>query len=391
MLMTLPLDRQSSVFAVQMDRSSCPAMVKNRLFPVESMQYAGPTRLDPIGPDWPNYPGLLSCAAVTATINLQGCQLKITVVICTYRRPDSLARTLASIAEAERPLTAEWQLLVVDNSDCADTQRVANSFSDRLPIEVLIEPEAGLSHARNAAVRHADCDYVIWTDDDVAVSSQWLSNYEAAFAAHPDAAFFGGPIAPQFEGRPPAWLNAALPLIGSAFAACDLADKAENGLLKPGALPFGANVAIRAREQLALQYDVSRGRQPGRWLLSGEESQLLRMISRAGGIGVWVHDASVTHWIDAERQSIAYLRRYYEGRAIAEARATLAQPAMQGRGTVLLWRDLLGSELTWLRGWLLRDPGLWVNALKRASRLRGTLAARREIRREDEIGLGAEG
>ena len=317
--------------------------------------------------------------------------MKITIVICTYRRPDSLARTLTSIAEVELPVTAQWQLLVVDNSGCVDTQRVANSFGDRLPIEVLIEPEAGLSHARNAAVRHMDCDYVIWTDDDVAVSPQWLRSYEAAFAAHPDAAFFGGPIAPQFEGRPPAWLKAALPLIGSAFAACDLADKTENGQLKPGDLPFGANMAIRAREQRALQYDVSRGRQPGRWLLSGEESQLLRMIYRAGGIGVWVSDASVAHWIDAERQSIAYLRRYYEGRAVAEARAALAQPSKQDTSTVLLWRDLLGSELNWLRGWLLREPRLWVDALKKASRLRGTLAARRELRHEVALRLGAEG
>ncbi len=96
--------------------------------------------------------------------------MKITVVICTYRRPDSLARALTSIAEADPPLTSEWQVLVVDNADCADTQRVVISFAHRLPIELVVEPQAGLSHARNAAIQHIDCDYVIWTDDDVAVS-----------------------------------------------------------------------------------------------------------------------------------------------------------------------------------------------------------------------------
>jgi len=317
--------------------------------------------------------------------------LKIAVVICTYRRPGSLARTLTSIAEAEQPLTAEWQVLVVDNADCAETRRVVESYRDRLPIALLVEPEAGLSRARNAAVRQLDCDYLIWTDDDVAVCAQWLRGYEAAFATNPDAAFFGGPILPGFEGRPPAWLTASLPLIYTAFAGLDLKGKSGAGRLQPEHMPFGANMAIRAREQRALQFDVTRGRQPGRWLLSGEESQLLRHICRAGGFGVWVADAGVTHWIDAERQSIAYLRRYYEGRAYAQARAALEQQSKQEQGTAMLWREWLWNELKYLHGRLLRQPSLWVNALKEASRLRGTLAARREFRRDGSNALEVKG
>jgi len=314
--------------------------------------------------------------------------LKIAVVICTYRRSGSLARTLASIAETEQPLTAEWEVLVVDNADCAETRRVAEGYRDRLPLAVLVEPEAGLSRARNAAVRKLDCDYLIWTDDDVAVSPQWLRSYEAAFVTNPDAAFFGGPILPDFEGRPPAWLTAALPLIYTAFAGLDLESKSKAGRLLPGHLPFGANMAIQAREQRAWQFDVTRGRQPGRWLLSGEESKLLRGICRTGGFGVWVRDAGVTHWIDAERQSIAYLRRYYEGRAYAQARAALERQSKQERGTATLWRELLRSEFKFLRGWVSRQPRQWVGALKASSQLRGTLAARREFRRQGSIAVG---
>jgi hypothetical protein len=311
--------------------------------------------------------------------------LKITVVICTYRRPDSLQRALASIAEAAPPLTAEWQVLVVDNAGCARTQAIAHSFTGRLPIEVLVEPKAGLSHARNAAISHQKSDYLIWTDDDVAVSPLWLQSYEAAFTAHPGAAFFGGPIEPQFEGTPPGWLEAALPLVETAFAALDLGGKTQGGRLGPKHLPFGANMATRTRELRALQFDVNRGRQPGRWLLSGEESQLLRQICQAGGFGVWVSEAHVTHWIGAERQTITYLRSYLEGRAIVEARAALAPPSKQGKSTAQLWRELCSTELTWLRGWLLRNPETWVRALKKASRLRTTLAVRRERDRKGKL------
>lgn len=314
-------------------------------------------------------------------------RLKIAVVICTYRRPISLALTLDSIAQAERPRTAEWQVVVVDNADCADTKEVAEGFRDRLPIEVMVEPQAGQSRARNAAVRQLDCDYFLWTDDDVTVSRNWLRSYESAFATHPEAAFFGGPIVPCFEGRPPAWLLPSLSLIYSTFAGLDWTGKLEAGRLNINCLPYGANMAVRAREQRMLKYEVNFGRQPGRWMISGEETRLLRQICRAGGFGVWVADAGVTHWINAERQTIAYLRRYFEGRAIVKARNELArQPKMEGR-MAPLWVDLGLSELTYLRGRLFRRPELWVKALKEASRLRATLAARRELQREGSPGL----
>ena len=338
-----------------------------------------------------NSGNLINCDARVATTEFQGRRLKIAIVICTYRRPDSLARALTSIAEAAAPLAAEWQVLVVDNADCAGTRRVADGFRSRLPIDILVEPAAGLARARNAAIRQLDCDYVIWTDDDVAVAPHWLRSYEAAFAANPDAAFFGGPILPQFEGRPPAWLTASLPLVHTAFAGRDLAGEVAAGRLQPGQLPYGANMAIRAREQHALRYDVTLGRQPGPWLLSGEESALLNRICGAGGFGIWVTEARVTHWIDAERQTVAYLRRYYEGRAFAQARAALARQAEVDTASLAVWRDLLWSELAYLRGWLSGRPKLWVTALKEASRLRGMLAARREFRRQGGLGLEAEG
>lgn len=312
--------------------------------------------------------------------------MKITVVICTYRRPDSLVRTLASLADAEPPVKAEWLVLVVDNAACARTESNVLGFAHRLPIEYLVEPKAGLSHARNAAVAHLarahpGPDYVIWTDDDVAVSPQWMRTYEAAFITHPEAAFFGGPVVPEFEGQPPAWLKAALPLVGTAFAAVDLADQIEGGRLNLKYLPFGANMAMRMRELQSRHFDVDRGRQPGHWLLSGEESELLREICQSGGVGIWLPDASVAHWIDAERQSLGYLRRYYKGLGITEARAALAQTTTPGASITRLQHELFATECKWLMGWLLRKPRVWVGALKKASRLRATIAAHREISR----------
>ncbi|HNB26163.1 MAG TPA: glycosyltransferase [Alphaproteobacteria bacterium] len=300
----------------------------------------------------------------------------IATVICTYRRPRSLARTLSSLAVAAPPRRAAWRVVLVDNADCAETRAVAAGFRDRLPLEILIEPEAGLSRARNAAVLALDVDYFLWTDDDVVVDAGWLRAYEAAFDAFPDAAYFGGPVELHFEGEPPGWLPGALPLIGTAFARRSVVAGLGPVGDDPRRIPFGANMAIRGREQRAHLYDVRRGRQPGRFLLSGEESAVLTRIRAAGGDGIWVPAAQVTHWIPPDRQSISYLRRYYEGRFFAGARATPPDQLPTARH---LWRDLLRSELSYLRGRLTRQPEIWVTALKKASKLRGILAARREL------------
>ncbi|HWA49872.1 MAG TPA: glycosyltransferase family 2 protein [Dongiaceae bacterium] len=316
--------------------------------------------------------------------------MKIAVVICTFRRSDSLVRALASIAEAEPPLSAAWQVLVVDNGDCRDTRRVVEDFRSRLPIDLLIAPEAGLARARNAAAQQVDCDYFLWTDDDVTVGRNWLRAYETAFARNPQAAFFGGPILPHLEGTPPSWLVDSLPRVYSAFAGCKMTGDVTRFDLHSRELPFGANFAVRGKEQRSLRYDVSLGRQPGPWLLGGEEVDLLRRICATGGTGAWVSDAEVTHWIDPKRQSIAYLRSYYEGQGFALARAKLAA---QPRGAMLprpVWRDLLRSELAYWIGWLTRRPKTQMRALKKASKLRGMLAAQRAFQRAGDFSLEAE-
>lgn len=318
--------------------------------------------------------------------------LKIALVICTLDRPPSLARALDSVARAKPPRHAEWQVLVVDNSGRADAQNVAASFRGRLPIEMLVEPMAGLAHARNAAIARTHCDYFVWTDDDVTVGEEWIRAYEAAFERHPKAAFFGGPIEPRFEGKPPAWMMACLPHIYTAFAGRNLSGDAETLGLDSERLPFGANMAIRTLEQCRFRYDVTLGRQPGPLVLSGEETDVLRRICGAGGTGIWVPSAPVDHWIDRERQSIAYLRRYYKGLGLAHARAQLAESPDTAWGDALAaWCRLVQSNAAYLCGRMAGRPEVWIKALKNSAKLHGQLAAWREVRASGRAVPGARG
>jgi hypothetical protein len=55
-----------------------------------------------------------------------------------------------------------------------------------------------------------------------------------------------------------------------------------------------------------------------------------------------------------------------------------------------VWRDLLRSELAYWIGWLTRRPKARLRALKKASKLRGMLAAQRQFQRTSALSLEAE-
>ena len=308
--------------------------------------------------------------------------MKLAIVICTLRRPASLARMLESLTRCDAPRQADWQVVVVDNGACDETQAVAASFRDRLPVELLAEPATGLARARNKAIETVTCDYFIWTDDDVTVSKGWLLEYEAAFERHPRAAFFGGPIMPKFEGSPPEWLTSCLDEIQTAFAGRQFANDAKTFDRSSAQLPFGANLAVRAAEQCRVRYDAALGRQPGDMILSGEESDCLTRICKEGGVGVWVPKAGVEHWIDADRQSIDYVRRYFYGISFAVTRTQLAAESrsLAGDKRGARW-DLLRSDALYLWGRVAHRPEIWVKALKRSAKLSGQLAARRALQK----------
>jgi glycosyltransferase involved in cell wall biosynthesis len=94
--------------------------------------------------------------------------MKLSIAICTL-----LERTLDSIVRATQP-TAGWELIVVNNNCTDGTEAMLERFAARLPLKRVFEAAPGLSNARNAAIKVASGDYLIWTDDDVLVGTDWL-------------------------------------------------------------------------------------------------------------------------------------------------------------------------------------------------------------------------
>jgi glycosyltransferase involved in cell wall biosynthesis len=289
----------------------------------------------------------------------------VSVAICTRNRGRALERTLRSLAAIVLPWSLSWEVLVVDNGSEDDTAKSIARFSDALPIRALVEQKVGLSHARNAAIREARGEYILWIDDDVLVDADWLTAYYDAFRTWPDAAFFGGPITPEFEGTPPQWLQLAFPHVANAYASLDLGDTPVP--LTVNALPFGANFVVRAEEQRRCAFDPALGRRDD-LLYAGEEWAVLQALLAGGATGRWVPGARVRHMIPAGRQSVRYLRRYYIGNAmsLARTRGIAGEKMLLGRPR-WAWREAVLQELAYRLRRSYASADIWSVHLRRAS------------------------
>ena len=253
--------------------------------------------------------------------------MKLSVAICTWNRADMLAEMLEHLTLCNKPVSAEWEVVVVNNNCTDHTDAVIKSFVGRLPIVRVWQPIPGKSNALNAAMQAVTGDYILWTDDDVLVDENWIRTYEAAIRSNPDAVFFGGPIRPHYDIDPPQWLRESIDLFASAYALRELGDHPID--LDKSTLPFGANWAVRVREQRNVAYDPRLGRQPAEITLCGEETQVMEQLLAEGARGVWVPDAFVNHRVPALRQTVTYLKKYYRGLGMTDRVLDQSDPVSQ--------------------------------------------------------------
>ena len=95
-------------------------------------------------------------------------QYRASLIVCTRRRPQALLRCLSSLLACPNGLD---EVIVVDNDpEASDLVRQLDEFPGVVYVR---ERLPGLSHARNAGIRVATGDIILFTDDDVVVHPEW--------------------------------------------------------------------------------------------------------------------------------------------------------------------------------------------------------------------------
>jgi len=265
--------------------------------------------------------------------------LKISAVVCTYKRTDYLGHALRSLCD-QTLNRDEYEILVVDNAVEAEAERIVEEFQDgSINLRYVPEPAVGLSRARNTGLAEARGLYVAYIDDDARADARWLETLVNAFEqTSPAPAAVGGRVWLDWEGEKPGWVpDEMLPL----YTCVDLGEEGHG--LRNDEFLVGANLAFEKKGLQAIAgFDPNLGRQ-GVVLLSGEEAHVLQKLQSLGCTVRYEPAAVVWHSVHPSRKRPGWLmkRLFWDGASQPLLNTSLSRRAIL-RGAWIDLRQCLG-------------------------------------------------
>src|SRR5271166_3329805 len=255
--------------------------------------------------------------------------MRVSVILCTYNRAQSLIKALESVAAQTLPESVEWEVLVVDNNSSDQTHEVVEDFCRRNPrrFRYVFEPNQGLSYARNSGVREARGDVLAFVDDDVTVEPGWLENLTAPLL-NGEWAGSGGMTLPPGTFTPPRWLAPDGPynMLGVLCAYFNLGDQA----CDLDEAPYGTNMAFR--KQMFEKYGEFRidlDRCGGNTMSNGD-TEFGRRLMKAGERLRYEPSAVVRHPVPEGRVTKKYFLVWWFDYGRAFVREWGPKPAVLG-------------------------------------------------------------
>ena len=231
----------------------------------------------------------------------------ITLIICTYNREKYIRPLLESIAKNDYP-TTDYEIVLVNNNCTDNTQGVCEAFAVAHPeirFRCVVEPEQGLSAARNKGIQEAKGDIIIYVDDDALVDSDYIRIYAEHFAAHPDTMAAGGPIEPLYETEEPSWMSPYTKALLTAWM--NYGDKVRE--YPKGRYPGGGNAAYRkvVFDKVGL-FNTELGRK-GTLLLASEEKDIFDKMHALGMRVLYLPTPVLHHIIPQAKLEEDYFNR----------------------------------------------------------------------------------
>ncbi len=225
--------------------------------------------------------------------------LAISVVICTQDRERELERCLRGLRSQSY---SNFNVLVVDN---APQTAAAAGIARRWDAGYIVEPEAGLSRARNLGMHACSGEIVAFLDDDAVPDPEWLRSLAAEFT-DPQVMAVAGRIQELECARGSAEAVRdlfSLDCVGDQRRVVDRGDPEWFEMANFGGIGQGSNMAIR---RSALQWWPGFDHRLGRGTrISGSEEHyaFFRLIDR-GYRAVYAPEAIVFHPYPADLQAL---------------------------------------------------------------------------------------
>jgi succinoglycan biosynthesis protein ExoM len=307
-------------------------------------------------------------------------QSAVAICIATFRRPEGLRRTLLSINRLDfREPSTQVEIIVVDNDSRRSAEGVAREVEGAMswPLVYVVEPRQGISHARNAAIRATQAEFIAFVDDDEEATTNWLREL-LLFQRATGAAIVTGPVVPLFEEEPPAWVRR-----GGFF---------ERPRRLTGTVVQHAGTGNLLLRRSLLSSLGARPFEETMALTGGTDTLLSMKLSRVGHSILWCDEAVIEEWNPPSRTTPSWLlrRAFRGGTTYARCESIVYRSdslrmvrilkglgrAIQGSGRILLGtltlrfdRIIAGAQTTALGvGMVMGAIGLRYEEYRRAAR-----------------------
>lgn len=242
---------------------------------------------------------------------------RISVVVPTLRRPDSLARALRSVFSQGDVADELREIIVLDNAPEGSARAVVERLAADSPVPLIYghEPQPGVATARNAAMRLVTGEMVAFLDDDEEATPGWLAALLRAHRQHGADVTFG-----VVEGRAPAgaapWARAYFERLVS-----------RSGPSTPSVITryYGINNTLHTRAtSLAADPPFDKACDE----IGGEDDVLFIRLRDEGRRFVWTPEALVYEHVEPHRARMAYaLRRAFAyGQGPSQAASSRKDP-----------------------------------------------------------------
>ena len=220
--------------------------------------------------------------------------LKISICLCTFRRP-SVTATLESLAGQELPPHVELEIVVVDSDPAGSARLRIEQARAQLPIAIhyVRAERPGIAEARNKAVRHAGGDWLAFIDDDEVAANNWIATLLDCAERHAAQVVFGA-VVTHYPENCPEWIKSA-DLFGKRLP--PTGTRVEHG---PTCNALVARAAIAGETGL---FDEAYG------TTGGEDTEFFYRLSRKGVSMVACQEAIVSETVEAHRLNSKFLLR----------------------------------------------------------------------------------
>ncbi|MGB6317894.1 MAG: glycosyltransferase family 2 protein [Litorimonas sp.] len=259
----------------------------------------------------------------------------ISIVIPTYKRPDSLARLLQSVLSDVEGLS-DIAIIVADNDRERTAEATVRDLSERWSrdIDYTVAPDPGVSNARNAGMARVRSRYVLFLDDDMEATPDFLEPMLETSRTLGAAMTFAPIRAVLPEG-----MERLSPWLGPLFS------RQIGGETRRIDAPMGTGGCLLDLDGLTLPSPVF---DPALNEVGGEDDALFAALIAQGGRIAWCADVLALEHVPPHRATLRYLwtRHFAFGQTPARE---AADRGLRGVPEIVKWM-VVGGVQTVLHG-----------------------------------------